>query len=217
MKKSIVFFVLLGELLCAQPKPVKPSMTNDAEAEKYLKALKSKFNKLKSYKLNYSMTSTDANNKSNTIAGNYIGSKDKYIIETKGLSIYNNGIHQWNINHENQEIQINTISSKNSKAETPVDIIKNYSSLFKYRVKEPINNGVIVLELIPLNKNNNFFKIDVALETKKLQIVYSKLYDRGGNRIIYKINSTEEDIQIAESAFIPSKTKYKGYEELDMR
>jgi outer membrane lipoprotein-sorting protein len=217
MRYTLAFFMLCILNANSQPKPVKPAIANEPLAEKYLKDLKEKFNKLSSYKLNYKMITTNADAKSSSMEGSYTGSRDKFIIETKGLSIINNGAVQWNFNHEDKEIQINKISTTKSKIESPMSIIKNYSSLFKYRVKEKPSNGVIILELIPLNKNSNFFKIDLTLDIIKLQIISSKFYDRGGTRILYTITKTEENLGLSKSAFNPNSADYKGYEELDMR
>jgi outer membrane lipoprotein-sorting protein len=163
------------------------------------------------------MTSTNADNKSTKQSGTYIGSVEKYIIESKNLTIINDGKTQWSIDHIDQEIRVNKIAVNKSKIESPMSIIQNYASLFKYRVKETIANGILILEMIPLNKNSNFFKVDLAIQVAKNQIVYVKLYDRGGNRIFYDILSTEENIKIQESDFALNKNKYKGYEELDLR
>lgn len=217
MRYFLAVFVLSIANATAQPRPVKPIITNDSEAERYLSRLKEKFNKLNTYRLKYKMTITKADNTSSAMEGTYSVSKAKYSIETKDMSIINNGVIQWNINHSDKEIQINKISTKKSKIETPMSIIKNYSSLFKYRVKEVPSSGIIILELVPLNKNSNFFKIDLGIDTKKLQIVSSKFYDRGGTRIVYSIANTEENIELPESTFNPKVLDYKGYEELDMR
>ena len=98
-----------------------------------------------------------------------------------------------------------------------MDIIKNYSSLFKYRVKEPEQNNKIILELVPLNKNNPVFKIDLTIHTKNLQILSSKTYDRRGYRMNYEITNTQENYKPSPTEFSPNKEQYKSYEELDMR
>lgn len=215
--KIIILFVLGYSILCGQPKPVKPSLQNDATAEKYLSKLKAKYDKLNGYKISYKLEITSPDGKSELSQGTYIGSRDQYILETKDLKIVNDGKTQWNINHQDKEIQIQKLSSKKSKWETPMDIIKNYSSLFKYRVKDPEQNNKIILELVPLNKNNPVFKIDLTIHTKNLQILSSKTYDRRGYRMNYDITNTQENYKPSPTEFSPNKEQYKGYEELDMR
>jgi outer membrane lipoprotein-sorting protein len=214
---NLILFSLFSTATQAQPKPVKPVSQNDPEAEKYLKALKDKYAQSGSYKLSYKMQATDANNKSTTMTGNYIGSGEKYIIELDHSKSVNDGKNIWSINTKEKEIQINKVSgSKKTKVETPIDIIKQYNKLFKYRVKEPIENGVIILELIPLDKNSAYFKIDIHIDVKKNQLTAAKLYDKGGNRVHFSISKTEE-FKLSPTIFIIKTEDYKGFEVLDMR
>ncbi|MFY7862292.1 MAG: LolA family protein [Chitinophagales bacterium] len=214
---SLFVLAMVSIILSAQPKPVKPGLENDPKAEKYLKIMKEKFDKMKAYKLSYKVASTDANGKTSSQSGFYIGSKEKYIIEIDKLKIVNNGKIQWNIDESSKEIQIQSIASKSKKSETPMSVIKNYKLLFKYRVKESITNNVIVLELVPLNKNNAIFKIDLAIQVASQQLVFAKFYDRGGSRIQYNILSTTNNPPLAANTFDIETKSYKGWEILDMR
>lgn len=220
MKK--VFNLLIYSLICitvyAQPKPVKPISTNDSEAEKQLKALKAKYALLSNYKMTYKMQMTDANNKSTTMSGSYTGSGEKYIIEVDHTKSITDGKTFWSLDTKQKEIQINNVSTKKkNKVETPIDIIKQYNKLFKYRVKEPLTNGVIVLELIPLDKNSPYFKIDLHIQVSKLQLISAKLYDKGGNRVNFAISKTEENIKLSADAFNLKAENYKGFEIMDLR
>lgn len=219
-RKIIFMFLLMSvaSMSIAQIKPVKPTSTNDPEAEKYLKLLKSKLETNKGYKLEFTTNITDADNKSQTSSGVYIGASHMYSVEMDGVKTINNGKTQWAIQSVDKEIHISNVSNlKSSKAEMPIDIIKKYNKLFRYRVKEPLNNQIITLELIPLNKNSAYFKIDLTIQTAKLQILSAKLYDKGGNRVQFKFSKTTENLKLSPSQFEVNTNLYKGYEVLDMR
>lgn len=219
--KALTMFLLVTAFYSnfySQPKAVKPAPKNDPEAEKYLKAIKSKLQTLKAYKLNFVTEVTDADNKKQTYKGSYMGSGDKFELELPEVKTINDGKTQWTINKSEKEINISKYTKpKQSKTETPVDIIKNYSTLFKYRVKEPAVNSQIVLELIPLNKNTSFFKVDLTLNIKKNHIISAKLYDRGGHRILFKFTDMVELTSLPTGAFSLNPASYKDYEILDMR
>jgi outer membrane lipoprotein-sorting protein len=219
LKTSLNLLFIIGfSGLLSQPKAVKPTSTNEPEAEKYLKAIKSKLQSLKGYKLNFTTEILDADNKKQTHKGSYMGSGDKFELGMPDLLTINDGKIQWTVNKAEKEINISKYSKpKNSKTETPFDIIKNYATLFKYRVKEPIENNQIVLELIPLNKNNNYFKVDIILNVKKNQIVGAKLYDKGGHRIQFRFTDMVALTSIPSGAFSLNPSNYKDYEVLDMR
>lgn len=220
-KRSLVVFVgilwVIGGLI-AQPKPVKPQSLNDPLAEKYLKILRSKLETSKGYKFYFTLTSTNADNKSTTEKGIYTGAGTMYKVELSDNITSFDGKMQWVIDKDAKEIHINKVTpSKNSKAETPIDIIKQYDKLFKYRVKEQESGGIIVLELVPINKNAPYFKVDVAVNTKNSQITYSKLYDKGGNRILFQFTKNEELKTVSTSIFQINTAQYPNYEVLDMR
>lgn len=221
---SLKLFVLLIISICftqviqSQPRSGQPSANNDPEAEKYLKLVNTKLQTLKGYKLNFTTEIIDADQKKQTYQGSYAGSGDRFILDLPDTKTINDGKTQWTINKGEMEINISKYSKpKQSKAEIPIDIIKNYSRLFKYRVKEPLHSQQIVLELVPLNKNSNFFKVDLTLDVKKHHILGAKLYDKGGHRISFKFADMHEFKTIAADAFILLEKDYPGYEILDTR
>lgn len=221
---SLKLFVLLIISICftqviqSQPRSGQPSANNDPEAEKYLKLINTKLQTLKGYKLNFITEIIDADQKKQTYQGSYAGSGDRFILDLPDTKTINDGKTQWTINKGEMEINISKYSKpKQSKAEIPIDIIKNYSRLFKYRVKEPLHSQQIVLELVPLNKNSNFFKVDLTLDVKKHHILGAKLYDKGGYRISFKFADMHEFKTIAADAFILLEKDYPGYEILDTR
>jgi len=223
-KTSLKLFVLLIISICfaqviqSQPRSGQPSANNDPEAEKYLKLVNTKLQTLKGYKLNFTTEIVDADQKKQTYQGSYTGSGDRFILDLPDMKTINDGKTQWTINKGEKEINISKYSKpKQSKAETPIDIIKNYSRLFKYRVKEPVQSQQIVLELVPLNKNYNFFKVDLTLDVKKHHILGAKLYDKGGYRISFKFSDMHEFKTIAAGTYTLLTKDYPGYEILDTR
>lgn len=197
---------------------IKGTVENDPEAEKILGQIKTKFNKLAAYTLAYKMSTTDVNGKKTSQEGTYTGSGQKFSIQTTELILINNGKTQWNIKPKEKEIQIQEVLAAKLKAETPIAVIQNYKTLFKYRVKQRDPNGTIVLELVPKNKNGAIFKIDLSINVAKNQITMAKFYDKGGSRTEYLITSIAENPKLTDGTFNPVlSSSYPGYEVLDMR
>ena len=164
------------------------------------------------------MTLIDANKKTTKSSGTYLGEGDKYIVESDDLKTYNDGQTQWVLNPSDKEIHISSVSkTQKKKADHPIEIIKSYNKLFKYRVKEPKRNNQVLLELIPKNKYNKYFKVDVAVNTVSLKVKYVKLYDRGGNRIRFQFTSMSYNTPLAVSKFSLNTKAYPSYEVLDLR
>ncbi len=189
----------------------------DAEAQQILEALHIRYSKLASYSFKYNATIDIPNStKKENFSGQYVVKGNQFFININKLEIKSDGKSIANINHETKEVQINPLSKKN-KIETPFDFIKNYKKLFKYRVKEVLKANVKILELIPLEKNSNIFKIDLTVNTKDNIVMGSKIYERSGVRVSYAISSREENKAVATSLFSFLEKDYKGYEYLDMR
>lgn len=189
----------------------------DVEAEKILEALHLRYSKLTSYSFKYNATIDMPNTtKKENFSGQYVVSGSKFYININKLEIKSDGKSIANINHETKEVQVNPLVKRN-KIETPFDFIKNYKKLFKYRVKEDVKQNVKMLELIPLEKNSNIFKIDLTVSTKDKTVLGSKIYERSGVRVSYAISSREENKPVAPSFFTFLEKDYKGYEFLDMR
>lgn len=196
---------------------LKVSKNIDVEAEKILEALHLRYSKLTSYSFKYNATIDMPNTtKKENFSGQYVVSGSKFYININKLEIKSDGKSIANINHETKEVQVNPLVKRN-KIETPFDFIKNYKKLFKYRVKEDVKQNVKMLELIPLEKNSNIFKIDLTVSTKDKTVLGSKIYERSGVRVSYAISSREENMPVAPSFFTFLEKDYKGYEFLDMR
>jgi outer membrane lipoprotein-sorting protein len=203
----------------SKTKVIKPvaSKNVDAEAAQILESLHVRYGKLTSYSFKYNATIDIPNStKKENFSGQYVVKGNQFFININKLDIKSDGKSVANINHETKEVQINPLVKKN-KIETPFDFIKNYKKLFKYRVKEELKNNVKILELIPLEKNSNIFKIDLTISTKDLTILGSKIYERSGVRVSYAIASREENKPVSTSLFSFLEKDYKGYEFLDMR
>ena len=189
----------------------------DVEAQQILEAFHVRYGKLTSYSFKYNATIDIPNStKKENFSGQYVVKGNQFFININKLDIKSDGKSIANINHETKEVQVNPLAKKN-KVETPFDFIKNYKKLFKYRVKEVLKPNVKILELIPLEKNSNIFKIDLTINTKNNVVMGSKIYERSGVRVSYAISSREENRAVASSLFSFLEKDYKGYEYLDMR
>lgn len=220
MKIRIILIgcLLMGTLCSIAQKSSKKAPVNDPEAEKHLAALKSKMEGLSNYAISFNVSVLNPEGKEiEKFSGKHIAEGNKFNIKMDQLDIISNGSTLWNVNNEAKSIQINTLDAKSKNDDNPLDIIFKYKKLYKYRVKEVLENNKIIVELIPLNKNNKIFKVDVTMNVKTLQIISSKLYEKSGVRILYNVTKTDVNQKLPESTFVLKTTSYKGYETTDLR
>lgn len=213
----LVILILFSTSILCQPKNTKSS-PNDPQAEKLLSALKNKYEGLKAYAIAFEGTILNPEGKEvEKYKGKHVASGKKFNIKMNFLDIISNGSTTWNINHQSKSIQINSLTPNSKNNEYPLDIIFNYKKLYKYRIKETLSNNLIIVELIPLNKNNKLFKIDLTFNSKTQQISSSKLYEKSGARLLYIVSKTEFNPIVTENTFEIKPENYKNYEVLDLR
>jgi outer membrane lipoprotein-sorting protein len=96
-----------------------------------------------------------------------------------------------------------------------------YSEDYIYRVKEEYKNAggeqIKVIELTPVNKDMDFFKIDLSVNQSKNAIVSSKIYERSGMRYTYEINTFTPNVALNDSFFVFQVDEYDGIQVTDTR
>lgn len=213
-----IFVITISLSLFGQPKPIKPITLseNDPEAEKILNTFNSKYQKLKSYSFDFSVNVSDLEAKTKeSYNGMYKNKGTKFFLKLKDIDVFTNGKNYYSANYKTNEVQVQEYN-QNLKKDLPFEQINNYKKKYKYRVKEVLDKNRKVIELVPLNKNNPIFKVDVTIQTKTNQLKSIKVYEKSGYRILYSISKLKENEKIEDSEFEYNSKKYSNFELLDL-
>lgn len=213
-----IIIVSFSFSLFSQPKPIKPIILseNDPEAEKILNTFNTKYQKLKSYSFDFTVNVTDLESKTkDSYNGSYKNKGTKFFLKLKDMDVFTNSKTFYSVNYKSKEIQIQDYS-QNLKKDLPFEQIKNYKKKYKYRIKEVLDKHRKVLELVPLNKNNPIFKIDVTIQTQTNQLKSIKVYEKSGYRILYSLSKIKENDNINDTEFEFNSKNYSGFEILDL-
>jgi outer membrane lipoprotein-sorting protein len=213
-----ILLIFISIPLFGQPKPIKPIVIseNDPEAEKILNSFNSKYQKLKSYSFDFSVHISDLEAKTKeSYNGVYKNKGAKFFLKLKDLDVFTNGKMYYSANYKSKEVQIQDYN-QNLKKDLPFEQINNYKKKYKYRVKEVLDKNRKVIELVPLNKNNPIFKIDVAIQTQSNQLKSIKVYEKSGYRILYTISKLKENEKISDAEFDFNSKNYSDFEILDL-
>lgn len=193
----------------------------DAQADALLKAVSAKYQKYNTAKmdirLEINLPEVDENQVSDVKA--WIKG-DMFKIELTDQMFVSDNITLWNYLKEYNEVQINDYEASDAIF-SPSILFNLYTKDYIYRVKEEYKNSagklIKVIELTPVNKDQNFFKIDLMVEDASKDIVEAKIYERSGLRYTYVIKSLTPNVNLEDSFFRFNPENYKGIEIIDAR
>jgi outer membrane lipoprotein-sorting protein len=140
--------------------------------------------------------------------------------------IYNNGNTVWTYikSKKTGKNAKNEVTITNYEPETEeiniAQIFHLYKKGFKYiyMEEEKIEAEVYdVVDLIPLDKEKEYFKIRLWINRKSKELKRFQIFDKSGKRTIIIINQLVGNLKLEDSFFNFDKTKYKNVYEVDLR
>lgn len=197
---------------------------NDPAATKLLEEVSKKYNSYKTIQSDFELSAQDANGKSYTDKGLMYFNKPKkqYAIILKDQEIISNGKFVWNITKDIKEVQITDAENDNTSI-GPNNLFTFYQNGYKYLMmpdetikKNGKSEVVKVIELSPINTKTNYFKIKLRINSNK-HIQDVTIFDKSNNRFTYTIYSLYLGKNLPNSLFNFDKSKYQGYEIIDLR
>ncbi len=153
----------------------------DGQAEKILKKLEKKYEN-SAFTFDFTMTSKEAEAKKSTITkGIFHFTKNAYCLLMDNQKIYFDGKTQWTYMLDRNEVQI-THSELDESAYHPLKFIKLYrSNHFKYRT-ESSNASQITVEFVPLDDQQDYFKIKLMINKKTSHLNRIELFLKRGSK-----------------------------------
>jgi outer membrane lipoprotein-sorting protein len=198
----IVFF---STSLYAQ-KGKNTTQINDPKARDVLNGVSKKYKSLNAIKVDFVYTLENTSAKVNESYQGVLYTKpnaNKFKIELASQEIMSDGKTQWTFLKEVKEVQISMLD-ESEEAINPAKIFTLYEKGYSYVFTgEQTINGVIcqVIELTPVNKNQNIFKARLLINKNAKQLVEIKLFAKDGNRYKYEIKNFKGNPQIDDTYF----------------
>jgi len=194
---------------------------NDPDAKKVLDQLSAKMKSYKSIQADFTLRIENA-------AGKVEGSKkgtvylkgEQYHISITGQEIFCDGKNSWTYDKSTNEVTINKVDPT-VKTITPEKFFTNfYDKDFLYKLNGDVKQGNKALqeiELTPVDKTKNFYKVYLYVD-KKTKAIYSlKSLEKNGSKDIIIVNKLNGNSVISQDLFVFNKAKYPGVEEVDLR
>jgi outer membrane lipoprotein-sorting protein len=200
----------------------------DPKAEEILKQMSDMHTKIGSYKADFICSvASEAENIDENFKGSITVKGNKYKLQMADWQeIYNNGNTVWTYikSKKTGKNAKNEVTITNYEPETEeiniAQIFHLYKKGFKYiyMEEEKIEAEVYdVVDLIPLDKEKEYFKIRLWINRKSKELKRFQIFDKSGKRTIIIINQLVGNLKLEDSFFNFDKTKYKNVYEVDLR
>jgi len=192
----------------------------DPKALTILDEMSNKFKTYSSYKASFTYTLKNSTANINEVSsGELMVRGAKYRIKLPNMEIINNGTTVWNYMKEANEVNISTYDPADDDI-SPNKIYSMYKKGYKYTyVGDKVEAGKTyqIIELVPEDRKNKFFKVKLEINKLDKSIKNWKLFEKNGNIYDYSIKSFTPNTINDDASFTFDKTKYPGVEIIDLR
>jgi outer membrane lipoprotein-sorting protein len=211
MKNTLLFVItiLITSLVYSQAK----------KAEEIIEEITNKTQAYNSVEFEFTFTYEDPGSGDDVSEkGVLLISGDKYILDIEGQKVICDGKTLWTYIEDAWEVQINSIE-EDDESITPSKLLTTYNENYKARIdKEYKEDGVNYnrIELKP-EEGKKWVKLDVEVNTDKMEIKMITIHDKNGGRITYAIDKTTPNVEVSDSDFVFKPEDYPDVEVVDMR
>jgi outer membrane lipoprotein-sorting protein len=224
MKKTIIY------ILFALISTNYAFAQQDAKAKAILSQVSAKFRALNVVKADFTFTLDDpqggskqtqngtllVNAKNNKFKVTLFNPANKTAVDQEIIS---DGKTQWTYLKADKEVQVNNAGKAGDEL-NPAQLFTLYEHGYKYvYTNDQKLNGKVcqVIDLSPEDANKTFFKIRLLIDKVKKQLYSATLFDKGGNKYTYTINTLIPNVRVANDAFTFDKKTHPGVEVVDLR
>jgi len=144
---------------------------------------------------------------------------ESYKLLLEGTQIITDNNTLWTYLEDVNEVQISYYEPEEGTI-TPSQIFTIYEEDFTYFYHDQEKEDGKVFEMVDLTPNDKdkpYFKIRMWIDAKTNLISKAKVFDKNGNRYIYKINNFESDVKLGEGFFNFDLAQYEDIEVIDLR
>ncbi|MCS7018417.1 MAG: outer membrane lipoprotein carrier protein LolA [Cytophagales bacterium] len=210
---TILLLACIPLVICAQN-------TRDPKAEAILNAMSERYKKMSAFRAEFSYHLRSPQEKlDETFTGVITVKGAKFRLQLGNQEIYNNQTTVWTYSKEDNEVTITEYDPESGDI-NPAEVYNMYKKGFKYyymEEKKENNELFDVIDLIPDDKNLNYFKIRLTINKRTRELKSWQIFEKNGRRSLYTINKFQPDIVVADAFFNFDKSQYPKVVEVDLR
>jgi outer membrane lipoprotein-sorting protein len=191
---------------------------NDPKAKSVLDEMSAKYKNIPAFTATFSQTlENQMEDISDTFTGDIVVKGDMFKADVAGQVIINNGETVWTYLEEANEVTISE-NDPNTSEMNPTRIYDAYKEGYKYAYMAGEGSAKYhVIDLVPENKNENFFKIRLKVDKQTNLLDKWSIFDKAGNIFNYEVTNFKVRNDIKDSFFTFNKADYPNVEVLDFR
>lgn len=195
---------------------------SDPEAKRILDKIKKEYDGFKSISVDFDLV-LSLPEQEEEIQKGYLKQKgEKFVAKIADQEIFCNGKSIWVHLISNNEVQINDFDPEESEDMlSPKDMLRIYEKGdYIYAITdEEIVKGkrLTLIEFKPTDRNSEYIKMRLAVDTKANRVYSVKVFSRDGSRYTLKVNNLKANPVLDESVFAFDKSKYPGVRVEDLR
>lgn len=216
MKKLLLFFISTVLINCSLM-----AQTKDPKAEAVLNAMSERYKTLKSFNADFTYTIESTQEKIKDVQeGSIIVKGEKFKLKIGDQEIYNNMNTVWTYLKGENEVTITDYDPDGGDI-TPAEVYNMYKRGFKYTVATDASEADTrlydVIDLVPEDKNLNYFKVRLLIDKKTKELKSWKIFEKNGRRFLYEIAKFTPNVLAKDTDFTFDKSKYPKVTVIDLR
>jgi len=193
---------------------------SDPDAKKILDEVSKKIKSYKGIQATFTLKIEDSKgDPQGSKKGTLYTKGNKYRVNITGQEIYCDGKNVWTYDKSSNEVTI-TKFDPTMNTMTPQKLLSNFYDkdfLYKYNGEQKLGNKTVQeIEMTPVDKTKNFYKIYIYIDKAKKTVYSGKMLDKTGNRYLYTIESLNGNAPVTDALFVFDKAKYPGVEVVDL-
>lgn len=195
---------------------------SDPQATKILDKLKKEYDSFTSLYVDFDLI-LNLPQQDEEVQKGYMKQKgNKFVAKMGDQEIYCNGKSLWVYLPSNNEVQINDFDPEEAEGFlSPKDLLRIYENgeyAFAITAEEVVNGRkVTMIEFKPLDKNSEYSKMRLAVNTKTNRAESIKVFSKDGSRYTLKINVFEGNKEFKSSTFDFDIARHPGVRVEDLR
>lgn len=207
MKNLMNLLLLLGMSLSLA--------AQDAEIQKNMETLISKYSDAEALSLNFTLEIQEAEAGAEIIDGKFYQKNGNFFLESSYQTVLSDGKTAWIYIPSNEEIQIVTADEDESTM-SPQTMLKSfYSEDYEAREVEA-ESGLKAYEFKP-TQEDDIFKVRMTYYPRSMKVKSIEAFEKNGNRYKMSLASQNFSAELEDSMFVFDKKKYPGIHIEDLR
>ncbi|TDB60052.1 LolA family protein [Arundinibacter roseus] len=212
--KFRIFLTLLAGLSLSVYTPA--AAQNDKRAASILDAMSNKYKSMTSFKAVFTYSPEGGRD----MKGDATVKGTKFRLKMAGQEIFNDGKTMATYIKETNEVNLQDFDPNEVGDLNPTRIYTAYKKGYKYAfIKENTEGGQVyeVVELSPTSASSQVSKVEIKVHKKDKSIKSWKITQKNGQRVTYRVDQFQPNVQVADSFFAFNSKQYPGVEVVDLR